>query len=166
VGLQIRYSLADRAAERDLLPMARALDLAVTPWSVLGAGVLTGKYNAAEKVEGRAARWDSIPERPQAISREVAAVAQALGCTAAQAAIAWVRQQPGVLIPILGARTAAQLQDNLGALDVSLSAEQLARLAAASPIDLGFPHDFLAGGEVRDLVHGGTYGQTDLHRQR
>ena len=48
VGLQIRYSLADRTAERDLLPMARALDLAVTPWSVLGAGVLTGKYLEAD----------------------------------------------------------------------------------------------------------------------
>jgi aryl-alcohol dehydrogenase-like predicted oxidoreductase len=164
VGLQIRYSLADRAAERDLLPMARALDLAVTPWSILGAGVLTGKYASGEKVEGRAARWDSIPERPQAIAREVTAVAQAAGVTPSQVAIAWVRQQPGVILPILGARTAAQLADNLGALAVTLSPEQMERLNAASPIDLGFPHDFLAGREIRDLVYGGAYGQIDAHR--
>ena len=56
-GLQIRYSLADRAAERELLPMARALDLAVTPWSVLGAGVLTGKYNKDAAAKGRVAQW-------------------------------------------------------------------------------------------------------------
>ena len=66
-GLQIRYNLTDRAAERDLLPMARALDIAVTPWSILGAGVLTGKYNAGSAgVQGRAAlpvRWARLPKR-------------------------------------------------------------------------------------------------------
>ena len=61
VGLQIRYNLVDRAAERDLLPMARALDLAVTPWNVLGAGVLTGKYNQKKTAQGRAANWKEIP---------------------------------------------------------------------------------------------------------
>jgi aryl-alcohol dehydrogenase-like predicted oxidoreductase len=70
VGLQIRYSLADRTAERDLLPMARALDLAVTPWSVLGAGVLTGKYLEAgpEDVEGRAAAWN-VSDRDRSLRR-------------------------------------------------------------------------------------------------
>jgi diketogulonate reductase-like aldo/keto reductase len=80
-------------------------------------------------------------------------------------AIAWLRQQPGVIVPILGARKVEQLKDNLGALNVTLSSEQLARLDAVSQVDLGFPHDFLASDGVRDLVFGGTYGQIDNHRQ-
>jgi aryl-alcohol dehydrogenase-like predicted oxidoreductase len=169
VGLQIRYSLADRAAERDLLPMARALDLAVTPWSVLGAGVLTGKYTdqSGTQGQGRAARWE-VPERQFAIAREVRAVAQDLGATPSQVAIAWVRRQADAqhapIIPLLGATKVEQLQDNLGALNVTLAPEHLARLEAVSGIDLGFPHDFLASNNTRDIVFGGTYGQIDNHR--
>jgi aryl-alcohol dehydrogenase-like predicted oxidoreductase len=111
-GLQIRYSLADRAAERDLLPMARALGLAVTPWSILGAGVLTGKYNAQrEGVQGRAANW-TISEQALSIAREVSAIAEEIGASASQVAIAWLRQQRGVIIPLLGARNVEQLKDN------------------------------------------------------
>jgi aryl-alcohol dehydrogenase-like predicted oxidoreductase len=164
VGLQLRYSLADRAAERDLLPMARALDLGVTAWSVLGAGVLTGKYNRAETAQGRAARWESIPTQQKALADMVMAVAQFIGCTPSQVALSWVRQQPGVLIPLLGATKAEQLQDNLGCLNVALSAEHLAQLNEASRIELGFPHDFLAGGEVQNLVYGGTRDKIDNHR--
>jgi aryl-alcohol dehydrogenase-like predicted oxidoreductase len=164
VGLQIRYSLADRAAERDLLPMARSLDLAVTPWSVLGAGVLTGKYNEGQRAEGRAALWEAIPEGHLAIAGEVQAVAQEAGCTPSQIAIAWVLAQPGVIIPLMGARTVEQLQDNLGARDVALSPQQLARLNEASKIDLGFPHDFLASDEIRDILYGGVYDLIDSHR--
>jgi len=164
VSLQIRYSLADRAAERDLLPMARAFDLAVTPWSVLGAGLLTGKYRESDAgSNGRAARWDKA-DRDLAIADEVAAVAEEIGRTPSQVAINWVRQQPGVIIPLIGAKNAAQLNDNLGCLDFALNGEQMQRLSAASKIDLGFPHDFLASGEVRDLVTGGNYGRLDNHR--
>lgn len=167
VGLQIRYSLADRAAERDLLPMARALDLAVTPWSVLGAGVLTGKYNDQAKGSGRAARWDKT-EKQLAIAREVQAVAHDLAATPSQVAIAWVRQQGDArhapIIPLLGATRVEQLQDNLGALNVTLAPAHLARLEAVSAIELGFPHDFLAAPEVRELVFGGAAGQIDNHR--
>jgi aryl-alcohol dehydrogenase-like predicted oxidoreductase len=164
VGLQIRYSLADRAAERDLLPMARALDIAVTPWSVLGAGVLTGKYKRGDAgTGGRAARWDKA-DRDLAIAAEVAAVADEIGRVPSQVAINWVRQQPGVIIPLIGAKTVAQLNDNLGCLDFVLTAEQMQRLSAASKIELGFPHDFLASDEVRDLVTGGIDGKLDNHR--
>jgi aryl-alcohol dehydrogenase-like predicted oxidoreductase len=164
VGLQIRYSLADRAAERDLLPMARSLDIAVTPWSVLGAGVLTGKYKRGDAgAAGRAARWDKT-DRDLAIAAEVAAVADEIGRTPAQVAINWVRQQPGVIIPLIGAKTVAHLHDNLGCLDFALTAEQMQRLSAASKIELGFPHDFLASNEVRDLVTGGSDGKLDNHR--
>src|SRR5690606_31288870 len=143
VGLQLRYSLIDRTAERELLPMARALDLGVTAWSVLGAGMLTGKYNRENPPEeGRIAARAASKERGLTIAEAVIEVAEEIGCTPSQVAIAWVRQQPGVLIPLLGARTLSQLEDNLGALGVTLSAEQLARLGDVSDIDLGFPHEF------------------------
>ncbi len=167
VGLQIRYSLADRAAERDLLPMARALDIAVTPWSVLGAGILTGKYNQAPDAQGRAKNWQVSP-RQYEIAHEVIRVAQERDCATSQVAIAWVlaQQDPrhAPIIPIVGARNVAQLQDNLGALDVKLSAEQLARLDAASEIELGFPHDFLASNEIHNIVYAGQYDKIHNHR--
>ncbi len=164
VALQIRYSLADRAAERDLLPMARAFDLAVTPWSILGAGVLTGKYSGGGDVKGRATRWRKS-ERDLAIGDVVVEVANELGRSPSQVAINWVRQQPGLLIPLLGASALDQLQDNLAALDFTLGPEQIDRLERASKIDLGFPHDFLSGDEVRNLVTGGTFHRVDNHRR-
>lgn len=164
VALQIRYSLADRAAERDLLPMARELDLAVTPWSVLGAGVLTGKYNNGKPEVGRATRWE-ISEHHLKIAREVAAVAEEMGVTPSQVAIAWVRQQSNTIIPILGARTEAQVKENLDALKVHIGDEHLARLNAASAFEVGFPHDFLESDNVKTLVFGGTFDQIDNHRK-
>jgi aryl-alcohol dehydrogenase-like predicted oxidoreductase len=163
VGLQIRYNLIDRTAERDLLPMARAFDLAVTPWSVLSAGVLTGKYNKEDAENGRASLWGNISERDLAIAAEVLKVAEEIGQTPSQVALNWVRQQPGTIIPIIGARTVNQLADNMGALDFSLSEEHLKRLNIISQFDLGFPHEFLASDGVRDVVFGGTYSQIDNH---
>jgi hypothetical protein len=69
------------------------------------------------------------------------------------------------MIPIIGAKTAAQLQDNLGCLEFRLTEPQLARLSEVSRIELGFPHDFLASDGVRDLVYGGTFAQIDNHRR-
>ena len=164
VGLQIRYSLIDRTPERDLLPMARALDLAVTPWSVLGAGVLSGKYSRGDApAEGRAKEGAATVERNLRIAEEVVAVADQIGCTPSQVAISWVRGQPGVIVPLIGARNLAQLQDNLGALDVVLSEEQRARLDDVSRIELGFPHDFLAEEPIRQLVYGGVGDRLDNH---
>jgi aryl-alcohol dehydrogenase-like predicted oxidoreductase len=164
VGLQLRYSLADRAAERDLLPMANALNIGVTAWSVLGAGVLTGKYNGNASVAGRAASWQEIPPQHKGIAETVLEVAAQIGCSPAQVAINWVRQQPGTIIPLLGATKLTQLQDNLDCLHNTLTTEQLAQLSAANPLDLGFPHDFLASEMVRQLVFGGTYERIDRPR--
>jgi len=164
-ALQLRYSLADRAAERDLLPMARALDLAVTPWSVLAAGVLTGKYNRDAKAKGRAAQGGARDERNLRIAETVSAVAAEAGATASQVAIAWAMQQAGVVIPLLGARNTTQLEDNLGALDVTLTEAQLRLLDEVSAFDIGFPHDFLAQDAMKDLRSGGTWRQLEHHRQ-
>jgi aryl-alcohol dehydrogenase-like predicted oxidoreductase len=143
VGLQIRYSLLDRSVERDLLPMAKALDLTVTPWDTLGSGVLTGKYNRDAATPGRASLRGRVKDRDLAIAAEVVKIADEIGRTPAQVALSWVREGLGVIVPLVGARTRAQLDDNLGCLEVALSPEQKQRLEEASHIELGFPHDFL-----------------------
>ncbi|PIY20898.1 MAG: aldo/keto reductase [Deltaproteobacteria bacterium CG_4_10_14_3_um_filter_60_8] len=172
VALQIEYSLIQRTPERDLLPMADALELTVTPWGVLGGGVLTGKYNAGGE-EAKGARLAQGPmadayrtDRNLTISAEVGRVAQELGATASQVSLAWMRQQPGTMVPILGARRMAQLQDNLASLELTLPAEQVSRLDRLSRVELGFPHDFLRQPMVEQLIHGGTLSSIDSDRRR
>jgi aryl-alcohol dehydrogenase-like predicted oxidoreductase len=143
IGLQIRYSLVDRTVERELLPMARALDLAVTPWGVVGSGVLTGKYNRDAGAEGRARRREMVTDRSLKIAAEVIAIAEEVGATPSQVAIAWVRQGEGNIIPLVGARTLDQLEDNLGCLELTLSDDHKERLDEVSAITPGFPHDML-----------------------
>jgi aryl-alcohol dehydrogenase-like predicted oxidoreductase len=162
VAIQLPLSLADRGAQRDLLPMARELDLAVCAWGTLEGGTLTGKYFDDD---GPPRRYSSDPgETEQALAREVIAVAEEAGCTPAQVAVNWVRQQPGLVIPIVGARTGEQVRDNLACLDRDLSEAQLERLTAAAPISLGFPHSFLASEHVTGLIFGETRPLIDVHR--
>ncbi|MCA9666964.1 MAG: aldo/keto reductase [Myxococcales bacterium] len=168
-GIQIQYSLIERTSERELLPMARELDLAVTPWSPLGGGVLTGKYNKGAGAAGSRfaeGEWGKafLTERNLSIAAEVLSIAEQLGASPSQVALSWVRQQPGVVIPILGARKVSQLEDNIGCLEVTLEAEQLQRLDAASKIELGFPYDFLGSPGIRSVVYGETLDRIDDHR--
>lgn len=171
VGLQIEYSLIERTVEREFLPMARELDLGVTAWSPLAGGLLTGKYSRPDE-EGEARRlehpmlegFSDIDQRKLTIVEAVQSVARDIGSTEAQVALAWLRQQQGVVIPIVGARTVSQLKDNLGCLDVTLSSEHLERLDEASRIELGFPHEFFTGDMVRQLVYGGMRDSIDNHR--
>lgn len=162
-GLQIEYSLAQRTVERELLPMAAAFGMTVCAWAPLAAGVLTGKYLGNRPEEDVRLKPESVrlTERNYAIAHEVAAVAAELGATPAQVAIAWLRRQRGVIIPILGARSKAQLADNLGCLNVELGAEHCARLDAVSAIEKGFPHEFLTN--TREIVFGGLYDRIDNH---
>ena len=168
-GLQVPYSLVERDVERELLPMARALDLTVTAWSPLGGGLLTGRYGSDRERpdDTRLATFSEygesrLTERNLAIADELNAVAAERGATASQVAIAWVRaqQERSVIVPILGARTRAQIEDSLGALDVELTGDELERLDAVSHIALGFPHDF--GGT---LAYGDTFELIDDHHQ-
>jgi aryl-alcohol dehydrogenase-like predicted oxidoreductase len=165
-ALQVEYSLIERTPERELLPMARALDLAVTPWSPLAGGLLSGKY-LKKGVKRRDAKRGLQPDaRKNRISQAVADVAKEIGRSPAQVALAWLRQQPAVVIPIIGARTPAQLKDNLGSLDVTLEEPQLKRLDGASRIEMGFPHDFFASDMVRGYTYGGMYERIQNHRSR
>ena len=142
VALQVQYSLVEPAVERELLPMARAHDIAIVPWGVLGGGVLSGKYTGPGS-EGRLSldwwREAFLTERNLAIAREVQAIADEIGRSPTQVATNWVRQQPGVVIPIVGATKEGQLQDTLACLEFELDDAQLARLDNASALELGYP---------------------------
>ena len=168
VALQIEYNLIERTVERDLIPMARELGLGVLPWSPLARGVLTGKYSrddvdtvggAADPAAGRksiAVADGSLSERGLAIADVVGEVAEETGHSPAQVALAWTLLEPAVTSTILGVRTFAQLEDNLGALDVRFTADQRARLDEASAVELGFPHAFLQSDLPRGLIFGGA----------
>jgi aryl-alcohol dehydrogenase-like predicted oxidoreductase len=165
VAMQAPYSLLDRALERETIPMARALDLALLPWGLLEAGQLTGKYNTPSDEPKRNQRAN---ESALKLAEVLRGVANELGRTPSQIAINWARQQGddrhAPIIPILGARTLAQIQDNLGVLDFALTPEQLKRLSDASPIDLSFPRDFLESDHIHNLIFGETYEKLDIHR--
>jgi aryl-alcohol dehydrogenase-like predicted oxidoreductase len=152
VAVQVPYNLADRDAEREVLPMAAELGLTVTPWGVLGAGALTGR-------PPETLRWGgSLSDRTRGIVAALGEVAASAGCTQAQAAIAWLlRRSRPELVPIVGVRSAEQLDENLGALGVELSPAQVASLDAAGAPSLGFPRSFLESDDVRSLIYGDTW---------
>lgn len=168
VAVQIEYSLIQRTAERELLPMAHELGLGVLAWSPLGMGVLTGKYTRADLAtapstapsgdrRGVVLAHATLSEHSLAIADVVRTVSTELSCSPARVALAWLLQrQSPVAMPILGARTLAQFEDNLGALDLKLNDDHMRRLDAASRIELGFPHDMLALPMVQQNLSGGT----------
>jgi len=158
-AIQLPYSLASRDPERELLPYAKEDGIAVTAWGLLSGGVLTGKYRDPQAVK----RYESAGERSLSIADQVGEIAREIGCTPAQVAIRWVYQQQekAKIIPILGARTLPQMEENLGTLDLELNSEQLAKIDAISGFRIGFPRDFLMGDEVLHLVHGNTYPLID-----
>ena len=165
VGLQIEYSLLERTVERDLVPMARDQQMTVLAWSPLRNGLLTGKYlpENVKQSEADGARmhnemmkgFGTIEKSTHATVREIVAVGEELGVSAAQVALAWLRYRPVPVIPIIGARKLSQIEDNIRSFDVALSPAQLQRLEKASAVSLGFPHDFMALDPVRAIVFGG-----------
>jgi len=160
-GLQIEYSLIQRTVERELVPMAKALDLGVMAWSPLANGVLTGKYHGNGDADaGRMSRQEMrefLPEqeRTQRIITALKAAAQQAGRSMAQVALAWLRQRSVAVIPIIGARKVSQLQDNLASMDLNLSAEQVKTLDEASSIEPGFPYYLYSAQMTRALMYGG-----------
>jgi aryl-alcohol dehydrogenase-like predicted oxidoreductase len=155
VTLQPQYNLLVREIEWEIVPAAQANGLGLLPWSPLGGGWLTGKYRRDERLSG-ATRLGEDPDRgveayDRRSTRErtwqvvdaVQAVAEDLGVSMAQVALAWLRDRPGVTSVILGARTVAQLEDNLGAAAVTLSPEQARLLDVASDPE---PADYPYGG--------------------
>jgi aryl-alcohol dehydrogenase-like predicted oxidoreductase len=162
VALQLHYSLVERNVERELLPCAAALGMAVTAWSPLAGGLLSAKYSddAAERAAqpGRLTTtgWGRLflSERNLAIARALRGVAAGIGRSPAQVAIRWLLQRPGNVIPILGARSAAQLTELLGAGEFTLDEAALAALEAANPLDLGYPGTLLNAPTGQGMMHG------------
>lgn len=166
-ALQIEYSLVERTVEHELLPMAASLGLGVLPWSPLGGGVLAGKYTRADVEDSREASVSPsrkgviaasghLNARAIDIAEQVRAVAREVGATPSQVALAWTLAHPAVVSPVMGARTLAQAEDNLGALDLVLSPDQLARLNEASDPGPIFPARFVERPLVQQLIHGGA----------
>ncbi len=158
IALQIEYSLLQRTVEGELVPMARELGMGVTPWSPLARGVLTGKYKREDHGQHKPNRGERVTsgltDAAYAIVDELGAIATRLETTAARVALAWVISRPGVSSTIIGARTLDQLDDNLGAADVTLTAADIARLDALSKPQLPFPASMAAMEPV--IVNGGT----------
>jgi aryl-alcohol dehydrogenase-like predicted oxidoreductase len=147
-GLQVPYSLLQRDIERELLPMAEAFGMSVAAWAPLASGRLAGA-RGSRRVDA-----DALTPRDKAAAAAVQAVADELGATPAQVAIAWTRSGSAAVHPLVGVSTVEQLTENLGALDLDLPAEAVSRLEAAVEFERGFPADFIAECEPSPFVFG------------
>jgi aryl-alcohol dehydrogenase-like predicted oxidoreductase len=146
VCAQVEYSLLERGIEREVLPACTALGLGVLPWSPLGRGVLTGKYRHGRPADSRAASphfelfvGRYLDPRCSAIVESVVTAAEGLGVSALEVALAWVRDRPGVVAPILGARTVGQLLGALQVEEIALPHEISRALDDVSAIECGYP---------------------------
>lgn len=157
-AIQIEYSLLQRTPEEDLIPMAIDFGLGVTPWSPLRGGVLSGKFRRDSRPKhGDTRVAENSPhlnERTYALVDELAAIGEEIGATPAQVALNWVQTRPGVTSTIIGTKRLSQLEDNLGALDITLTDDHRARLATKSAFDKHFPHNFLDN--IRPAIQNGT----------
>jgi aryl-alcohol dehydrogenase-like predicted oxidoreductase len=160
VAMQVEYSLVARDVEREHLPAAREGGMGVMPWSPLAGGFLTGKYRREDATrEGRLGGANpfgdsKFTDANWAVLDALRAVAEEMGRPPAQVALAWVVARPGVASTLVGARSVAQLEGNLAALDLALTADQARRLTQASAFAPGFS-DSLASPMIRRMVFGG-----------
>lgn len=146
VSVQVEYSLVQRGVEREVVPAAQALGLGLLPWSPLGRGTLTGKYRNGTPAESRAANptfssfvQPYLGDDSRRVVDAVCTAAQGLDAQPLEVALAWVRDQPGVTAPILGARTAAQLQVGLASDKLELPDALRAALDDVSKPVRGYP---------------------------
>lgn len=156
VGLQIEYSLIQRSVEPELMQMARAYGMTVTPWAPLAGGALTGKYLRGEqgRITPQSAR---LGERAVSITKKVVEIGDRLGVSPAQVAINWTRQHKGQsIVPIVGATKPAQLEDVLGCLKFEIPTAAMNELNDVSKIELPFPHKFFSESGVLDVLYGGV----------
>jgi aryl-alcohol dehydrogenase-like predicted oxidoreductase len=146
VTAQMEYSLLERGIEREMVPAAQAVGMGLLPWSPLGRGVLTGKYRHSMPIDSRGANVDTaawvqvyLDERGRRVVDAVATAAEGLGASPTEVALAWLRDRPGVVAPILGPRTTSQLVAALASDELELPEEILIALDDVSAPDLGYP---------------------------
>lgn len=154
-SVQLQWSLLERGAEREVVPVCREYKLGVLVWSPLASGFLTGKYRRGQPppAGARLAEWKDTmarlgQERSYDLLDRLAVVAQRREATSAQVALAWLLAKPTVSSVILGARTIAQLDDNLRAIEVELTAEDVKELDEASAPDWAYPYAFIGRQQV------------------
>lgn len=153
ICFQIQYNLLTRGVEREIIPLCREEKLAVVAWSPLAGGFLSGKYHRNSlPTEGRLARmrkedtdsWQNrATEKNFRILEVVEKIAREKGKSCAQIALAWIRYQPGIIAPLIGARTLEQFEDNLGSLEVELTADELRALNEVSRPEDEYPYSFI-----------------------
>jgi aryl-alcohol dehydrogenase-like predicted oxidoreductase len=162
-AMQMHYNLVERSIEREFFGLAAAQAMAITPWSPLAGGLLTGKFDRTADAAGRSgARLATgaigsrvLSERNLTIAEAVSALARERGCRPSQLALAWLRRSGAVnVVPIIGARTAAQLAENLGALDIELTPAERAKLDALSAPTPEYPQSLLQGEFFQRMMHG------------
>lgn len=151
VTLQAQYHLLSRELEREHVPLCREKGLGILPWSPLAGGILSGKYqrDGAAPEGSRYAKFSSQlgklnTPRTWAVLDAIHEVAKEVGVTPAQVSLAWLLHKPQVSSVIIGARTVAQLDDNLKASDVKLPKEAMEKLDKASALELGYPYEFIS----------------------
>jgi aryl-alcohol dehydrogenase-like predicted oxidoreductase len=155
-ALQLEYSLLERTIEGEHIPLAREMNLGITPWSPLKGGVLSGKYKRGQNNTPGRGDWvvSHLNDRTWGVIDVLERVATKHNTSMSRVAIAWCQSKPGVTSSIIGARTLEQLNDNLAALDVTLDHDDMTALDAATKPTLNFPHDFNLG--TIHNTHGGT----------
>lgn len=171
VTLQPQYNLLDRTIELEIMPVCLEESIGILPWSPLGGGWLTGKYSPDQRPTGETRLGEDPGRGVEAYDKRnvdrtwdvievLTEIAGSQGVTQAQVALAWVRQRPGVSSVILGARTADQLEDNLGSSELTLDDEEMGRLTSVSaPGVPPYPHGMLikqAGLDVWDRLGTGS----------
>uniref|UniRef100_A0A7V5CTR6 Aldo/keto reductase n=1 Tax=Acidobacterium capsulatum TaxID=33075 RepID=A0A7V5CTR6_9BACT len=166
VALQLEYSLVERTIEREHIPAAQELGLAICPWSPLASGFLSGKYRRDKSTEEGKSRldvlknaanpvFDKFTERNWKIVDVLQRASTATGYSMAQVALHWVATRPGVTSTLIGATRRQQLEDNLAALEIALPAEWREELDRASALEPAHPYMFFDR-LLQDRVHGGV----------
>lgn len=146
ITTQMEYSLLERGIEREIVPAAQTLGLGILPWSPLGRGVLTGKYRHSIPIDSRGGNPETSGfvgaynnERAHRIVDAVCTAAEGLDASPGEVALAWLRDRPGVVAPILGARTTNQLILALASEELELPEEIITALEDVSEPDMGYP---------------------------
>ena len=178
-AIQIHYNLVERTSEADMIPMAQHHNITPLAWSPLAGGVLAGKYSKEDLQEdsnkdgngsGRKQMSQSmgqLNERSIEIGNKVKEIAEEIGRSPSQVSLNWLLQQPGGTIPIVGARKLSHVEDNLQAVDFTLTPEQIDRLNEASNYKAPFPHNFVTPQLIDSMVDGETEIQeAELVKQR
>jgi aryl-alcohol dehydrogenase-like predicted oxidoreductase len=158
IALQIEYSLLERSVEQELVPLALEFGLGIMPWGPLKSGALSGKYTRANagtvKGDRGAFLEGSLNEKTYAVIDQLEIIARTHDTSVAAVSLAWLSARPGVTSPIIGARRLTQLEDNIRALEVKLSADEIATLDKLTQPVFGFPQSMLPMAPA--ILNGGT----------